>query len=105
MEEKTKFFLLSPYSSPRCPPGYPPPSLSADGLSASLDSGISCFCSSAEVRLPRAEPWELLDKFKKVQEQLLLLYPNLQTLREANNYNSQQNKAVRILLCAGNEGN
>lgn len=61
---------------------------------------------------PGANPWSAprqscfsLGKFEQVQKQLLLLCPNLQTPREANNYHSQQNKAISILLCTANEAN
>lgn len=103
MEEKTWLFLpYSPCFSPRCPqtgkhhlpwlhctPGF------------SLDSGISCLCSWTRGQAAQGRPLEVseqncisLGEFEQVQKQLLLLHPNLQTLREANNHNSQQNKAV-----------
>lgn len=46
-----------------------------------------------------------LCKCEQVQQQLLLLNPNLQRPREANNYHSEQNKALSFLFCTANEAN
>lgn len=95
---------------------YSPPSLAADRLAAFLacpwTGGPAAFAPPPEIRLPRVNPWSAprqsclrLGKFEQVQKQLLLLYPTLQTPREANNYHSQQNKAIGVLLCTANEAN
>lgn len=95
---------------------FSPPSLAVDQLAAFLacprTGGPAAFAPPPEIRLPEANPWSTprqrcfaLGKLELVQKQLLLLYSNLQTLREANNYHSEQNKAISILLSTADEAN